>query len=122
MKNSDGWTDGAGNGLLFARVQLTVERHPEEEPVGNVHHDGPQQVESIHVSGGVCHLLQTAQVFDCGTHADPHRPLEAGARQSCNDPGPAFVLHLTQLQVVGLNTVCFREVYSYHVAGKVLKH
>lgn len=102
------------------RVQLTVERHPEEEPVGNVHHDGPQQVESIHVSGGVRHLLQTVQVFDRGTHADPHRPLEAGARQSCNDPGPAFVLRLTQLQVVSLNTVCFREVYLYHVAGKVL--
>lgn len=42
---------------LRVRVQLTVERHPEEELVGNVHHDGPQKVESIHVSRGVRHVL-----------------------------------------------------------------
>lgn len=121
MKISDGWTDGAVNSLLFVRVQLTVERHPEEEPVGNVHHDGPQQVESVHVSGGVRHLLQTFQVFDRGTQADPHRPAEAGARQSCNDPGPAFVLHSTHLQVVSLNPLCFSEVYLLKVL-KIVKH
>lgn len=32
-----------------------------------------------------------------------------------------FVLHLTHLQVVSLNTVCFREVHLYHVRGKVIK-
>lgn len=65
-------------------VQLTVERHPEEEPVGNVHHDGPQQIESVHVSRGVRHVHQTVQVFGRGRHTNPHRPLEAGTRQSCN--------------------------------------
>lgn len=68
----------------FVCVQLTVERHPEEEPVGNVHHDGPQQIESVHVSRGVRHVHQTVQVFGSGRHTNPHRPLEAGTRQSCN--------------------------------------
>ncbi|KAG7245472.1 hypothetical protein INR49_010923, partial [Caranx melampygus] len=42
-------------------MQLTIERHPEEKPVGDVHHDGSQQIESIHMSGGVGHLLQAVQ-------------------------------------------------------------
>lgn len=105
-------------------MQLTVERHSEEEPVGNVHHDGPQQIESVHVSRGVRHVPQTVQVFGCGRHADPHRPLEAGARQSCNDSGAARItpasawlgLFLTShLQVVSL-VVCFRGLYLFHVA------
>lgn len=70
--------------LLTACVQLTVEWHPEEEPVGDVHHDGPQQIESVHVSRGVRHVCQTVQVFGRGRHTNPHRPLEAGTRQSCN--------------------------------------
>lgn len=70
--------------LLTVCVQPTVERHPEEEPVGDVHHDGPQQVESVHVSRGVRHVHQTVQVFGRGRHTNPHRPLEAGTRQSCN--------------------------------------
>lgn len=65
-------------------VQLTVERHPEEKPVGDVHHDGSQQIESIHVSGGVGHLLQAVQVFGSGAHTDALCPLEPGAGQSCN--------------------------------------
>lgn len=90
-------------------VQLTVERHPEEEPVGNVHHDGPQQVESVHVSRGVRHVHQTVQVFGRGRHTNPHRPLEAGTRQSCKDAGRAqvpvtgcLVLFLPPFRVVSL--------------------
>ena len=64
-------------------VQLTVEWHPEEKPVGDVHHDGSQQIESIHMSRGIGHLLQAVQVFGCGAHTDFHRSLEAGACQSC---------------------------------------
>lgn len=70
--------------LLTVSVELTVERHPEEEPVGDVHHDGPQQIQSVHVSRGVRHVHQTVQVFGRGRHTNPHRPLEAGTRQSCN--------------------------------------
>lgn len=40
------------------RKQLTIKRHPEEEPVGNVHHNGSEEIESVHVSGGVGHVLQ----------------------------------------------------------------
>ncbi len=64
-------------------MQLTVERHPEEKPVGDVHHDGSQQIERVHMSGGVGHLVQAVQVFGCGAHTDSHCPLEAGACESC---------------------------------------
>lgn len=64
-------------------MQLTVERHPEEQPVGDVHHYGSQQIESVHVSGGVGHLLQIVQMFGCGADTDCHCSLEAGACQSC---------------------------------------
>lgn len=60
-------------------MRLTVEGHPEEQPVGDVHHDGSQQVEGVHVSGGVGHLLQAVQVLGCAAHTDPHCPPEAGA-------------------------------------------
>lgn len=39
-------------------MQLTIELHPKEKPVGDVHHYGPQQIESVHMSGRVGHLLQ----------------------------------------------------------------
>lgn len=68
---------------VTVNMQLTIEGHPEEKPVGDVHHYGSQQIERVHVSGGVGHLLQAVQVFGCGAHADPHCPLEAGACQSC---------------------------------------
>lgn len=64
-------------------MQLTIERHPEEKPVGNVHHYGSQQIERVHMPGGVSHLLQAVQVFGCGVHTDSHSPLETGACQSC---------------------------------------
>lgn len=79
--------------LLTVCVQRTVERHPEEEPVGDVHHDGPQQIESVHVSRGVRHVHQTVQVFGRGRHTNPHRPLEAGTRQSCNG-WVCYLLHI----------------------------
>lgn len=62
---------------------LTVERHPEEESVGDVHYDDSQQIESVHVSRGVGHLLQVVQMFGCGAHADLHCTLEARTCQSC---------------------------------------
>lgn len=61
------------------KMQLTVERHPEEKPVGDVDHYGSQQIERVHMSRGVGHLLQTVQVFGCGAHTDSHRPLETRA-------------------------------------------
>lgn len=64
-------------------MQPTIEGHPEEKPVRDVHHYGSQQIERVHVSGGVGHLLQAVQVFGRGAHTDPHCPLEAGACQSC---------------------------------------
>lgn len=64
-------------------MRLTIEGHPEEKPVGDVHHYGSQQIENVHVSAGVSHLLQNIQVFGCGAHTDPNRHLEAGACQSC---------------------------------------
>ena len=64
-------------------VQLTIERHPEENPVGDVHHYGSEQIESVHVAGGVGHLLQAVQVFGSGAHTDRHCPPEGGACQGC---------------------------------------
>lgn len=64
-------------------LQLTIERHPEEQPVGDVHHYGPQETQGVHVSRGIGHALQVVQVFSCGAHTDPDCPLKAGAAQSC---------------------------------------
>lgn len=62
-------------------MQLTIERHPEEEPVGDVHHYGSQQIESVHMTRGVSHLLQAVQVFRSGAHTNRHCPLEGGTCQ-----------------------------------------
>lgn len=63
-------------------IRPTVEGNTQEQFVGDVHHDGSQQVEGVHMSGGVSHLLQVVKVFVGGTDAHPNCPLKARARQS----------------------------------------
>lgn len=63
-------------------MQLTIKRHPEEKPVGNVHHYGSEQIERVHVSRRVGHLVQAVQVFGCAAQADPYCLLETRPRQS----------------------------------------
>lgn len=62
--------------------KLTVEGYPEEKPVGDVHHDGSQQVEGVHMSRAVGHLQHAVQAFGGGANAHPHCPLEAGTCHS----------------------------------------
>lgn len=58
---------------------LTVHRHPQEEPVGDVDHGASQQAEDVHV----LQALQAVQVRLRGGAAHLHRLLHARAGQSC---------------------------------------
>lgn len=63
-------------------MQLTIKRHPEEKPVGDVHHYGSEQIERVHVPRRVGHLVQAVEVFGCGAQADSYCLLETGSCQS----------------------------------------
>ena len=52
-------------------VIFTIDRHTQEEPVGDVNHRATQQTEDIHMSQSI----QVVQVSLCGRDANFHCPL-----------------------------------------------